>query len=418
MATVNYASSSLGATISSVSAESRELASHAANVLEDRDDTLWIAEAPPQYVTVRLPAAHPPLRFVGWYVWHDYLTNPKVVEVTSGRAPADGREPTEFKPVVVATALPGAGVQLWELGQNPIPADHTHVRFHIAATFGGTYAYVNRLYMFSEHPGQAFVEQAQAAAAAAATTPPRSGAAAVDVGSPTSPMHMSALLRELDTDIRQLHPLKLPQGPQRPARSGHTPVPVASLSPARNHSTAGGTTTMTTSSLPPVAPADASFAAGLHVQAQHQVEMDRRLSTLEGSVAALIDSIHAQSRDIAAMRASVEASRHDAAAAATPAAAPIPQPKHQYAPSPTLPFPEDALRQYVEDIVAPKLQRHAKRVEARLMQQVDRHLAALVAEVEATTERRVADHLRRLSSQADAGFRCVSHPHGHATRKQ
>jgi hypothetical protein len=385
---VNYLSAELGASVVEVSHEAETMGSVAANALVDREDHIWIADPPPQHVTVALPQ-HPPIRYIGWYVWHDYLTNPKVVEVTSGADVA------AMQPLITCTAYAGSGVQLWELPE-PLPASHRLVRFKVVSTFGGSYTYVNRWYAFSEHPGNRFAAKVQqntprreraherpSAIMAAARSP----GGMSDVG---SPYQMSALLRDLDHDIRALHPLR-----------ANVPPSLNDLS-QRSHSSR--------TAAPPVHsdPEDNGL--------QHSTTdiTLKRIAVLEQSVAGLVRAVEEQGRDLRALREGLlqgGGSNHTSFSRGD---------QSGFGPQAVVDassmFPEAALRTYVEDVMAPKLAKHSRRFEARVTQRMDEHLEELLRNVSAAVDEHVSRHMRRIAANMDESYRNVSRPSGASSR--
>lgn len=142
----NWALRESGASIAAVSHEATHAASGAENLLADKDSTLWIAGDPPQFVTLELASLHPPICYAGWSVSHDYSTNPKLVEVSSGIT----RD--TLSSVMLCKGLPGTGSQLWKLPQ-PIPSTHRFVCFSILKTFDEGPTYMNTVILLSSPPG-------------------------------------------------------------------------------------------------------------------------------------------------------------------------------------------------------------------------------------------------------------------------
>ena len=167
----NFASTAMGAEIvevsndpsfgpTSSSAAPSATSSDPRNLLLDRNDALWLAGDAPQHVTIRIKDGHPPIRFVGWHVWQDYVTNPKTVVVTSGEALPPKQQHNQRGGlldsfVMECAAVAGAGTQLWELPA-PIPTEHCYVQFKVTSTFAPGPTYMNRLVLFSTHPGGDF----------------------------------------------------------------------------------------------------------------------------------------------------------------------------------------------------------------------------------------------------------------------
>lgn len=147
---LNWALYETGARIAAVSHEATHAASGANNLLSSEESTLWIAGDPPQYVTFELAPQHPPLCFAGWTVWHDYSTNPKIVEIFSGETL------DTMTSVLYCKGLPGTGSQVWRLPQ-AIPSSHRFVSFSILNTFDGKGpAYMNAVILLDDPPGQRY----------------------------------------------------------------------------------------------------------------------------------------------------------------------------------------------------------------------------------------------------------------------
>ncbi|KAK7195295.1 hypothetical protein NESM_000455300 [Novymonas esmeraldas] len=164
MADVNWALAENGAQVTEVSHEAARVASSAGNLLQSREDALWVTGDAPQHVTLSLSPSHPPLHYAGWHVWHDYLTNPRMVEIASGATPS------AMTPLLVCQALPGAGTQVWRLPRS-IPAEHRHVRFTIVETFGPGPTYMNNIVLLEKDPGPNYNAHEQADGAHQGATP-------------------------------------------------------------------------------------------------------------------------------------------------------------------------------------------------------------------------------------------------------
>ena len=458
---VNYASADHGAVVVDVSTDTPQLASSGQNVLIDRDDLLWIASEAPQHLVVRVPVPHAPLRFAGWYVWHDYLTNPKTVDIWSGATPESMTLATSCQ------ALPGAGVQLWELPV-AIPASHGFIKFEIVATFGGNYTYVNRVFLFDRHPGRLFryvpnsfshdgrhqgespsretgaggqrqwpplpreealrlPHRRHGDAAEHGSSQPRSrhDVAASEQNPAGSPLGVSTLLKDLDEDIRLLHPLKHITPPRLPAPRGAGPHSSTTSSlPFPNASVAS-------EQQPPVVVV-ATPGRGEHPHLASRLDslelallkltraVDDQRGSLEFLKGAYLASAATNSANRAPPVASTSAetdpaivrSRHSSAArhadaAGLPPTNPEANHHHQDV---VVPFPDEALRHYVEDLLAPKLAKHSRRTEERIVQRMDEHLQRLLDGVNEAVERRVQDHLRHVAQSVDDSFRMIVRP--------
>ncbi|KAG5475907.1 hypothetical protein CUR178_03621 [Leishmania enriettii] len=163
MSDVNWALEENGAHVAEVSQEALHIASTASNLLRLREDQLWITGDAPQHVIVSLSPFHPRLQYAGWHVWHDYLTNPRMVEIASGASP------DTMSALLVCQALPGAGTQVWKL-PSAIPQDHLYVRFRIMDTFGAGPTYMNNIVLLEHDPGPNYnIYRRQAEAAKTAT---------------------------------------------------------------------------------------------------------------------------------------------------------------------------------------------------------------------------------------------------------
>lgn len=355
----NYATAQCGASLVEVSAEGSKVASNAMNLLYGRDDLMWLAGEAPQFVTLRL-GEHPPLRYVGWHVWHDYLTNPKTVVVHSGRTRDD------LALVVECSALPGAGTQLWELS-TAIPESHNFVRFTVAATFGPGPTYANYFCLHAEHPGAAFRDRPVETAAA---TRPTTAAADVSFGSPNP---VSSLLRELDEDIRMLHPIKAVSPTKTKLLTyPHQPLPLPPL-PAESARVAESIQLSSRDASPAMRRhgTDAATAEG----AGGGLIAAARIDALERSMMALQAAVELQARELSKLRQELASSR---AAGSSP-------------------ISEAMLRNFAEEVIAPKLQKHAKRTEAKVLQRVDQYLHDLMRNVSDVAEEQVAQRLHEIA---------------------
>ena len=401
MAEKNFATAAHGAEIAEVSYEAAHVASNASNLLLDREDLLWITGEAPQHVTVRLASGHPPLSFVGWHVWHDYRTNPKTVEIYSGVVQDC------MTPVVACNALPGAGTQLWELS-TPIPTAHSFVKFRITSTFGPGPTYMNSLALFATHPGAKFLSsqqgQARGATANDTSTSFRAGQHQSAVSSSLAPpppqsTDMSSLLKELDEDIRALHPIKTIS----PSRTAMTYVPPPLVGSNQHVESIFGDES------PPRRGVDGS---GVVVAHQQQISADTtyRLNSLEQAVTSLARSLEHQREDIATIKSLLVQQHHrqQANSSSTPNnGSTNAQGQHRQASNSNngsgsssqvhVQFPEEALRAFVEDVLAPKLSKYAKRTEARTLQRMDEHIHSVLKEIANVVDERVKQHLHAIA---------------------
>jgi hypothetical protein len=523
----NYASSSLGATIVDVTHPDSSATSNPKNLLLDQDGLVWLSGTAPQHVTIRLDDTHPPIQYVGWHVWQDYVTNPREVEVSSswgldGEASGVGASLSTI--VKLCVAQPGAGSQVWQL-DTPIPSGHRYVRFSILSTFGPGPTYMNRLFLYDRHPGdgyenppanqnngsvttptQAFNPGTSSAAYRSHTsatsvsnssitlvrggekTPSnvhpsdasigshmlqspvlhrsssapdmastfqnrhrqqhdgRSSAApyrghyddsshhhypptvhypnGTSVGSstgrgasyphPAGNYHHSArrgdstnrsastqmtdLLQGLDDDIKMLHPIRT-ISPSKGRRSHSNNASHLALGqyPSAVHSALDDLEEI---SRPPPqrspprrqSPTRTSEDVSLTLRTAMS-----RIDSLERAVGGLTTSMDAQGRDLRDIRELLMGLQRQPPPAPAPAPTPAPQQQQQGAPQQLIEFPEAALRGYIEDVLAPRLSKHAKRVEAKTLQRMDSHLQILLKEIGAVVDERVDRHLRPIS---------------------
>lgn len=356
----NFALQSNGATVVDVSHEAQHVASSANNLLTERQDQLWITGDAPQHVTIRIAPNHPPLRYVGWHVWHDYLSNPQSVEVSSGVVPDC------FVPLTICNAVAGSGTQLWELPE-PIPSSHTYVRFRILSSFARGPTYMNHLVLLASNP-ESYARDPSPAPAGPSSNEHRASTA---IEQP-----MSALLRELDEDIRALQPIRTVS----PSKSNMIYMPGPSLPSLVEQQI----TELVKQPLPPAAPEVSVSRSPL--QAVDNTAF--RLSALEQAVASLTRTLDHQRADIAAIKELVAERR----SSSKPKKAPTPEAVH-------VEFPEQMLRTFVEDVLAPKLQKYATRLETRTMEHVEGQLQGLLENLAETVDERVRGYVRHYQHE-------------------
>ena len=357
MTDANFALREHGAQIVDVSHEAAHVASAASNLLTEREDFLWITGEAPQHVVIRISENHPPIRYAGWHVWHDYLTNPKTVEVASGVA----RDC--LSPVLICTALPGAGTQLWEL-PTPIPPTHVFIRFMVLSTFAPGPTYMNHLALYAEHPGSRFSTRAVESSAPQSTS---------------RQIPISSLLRELDEDIRSLQPIKTIS----PSKNLLVYVPPdrriddedrLPLEP-RPRSPQG---------------ARSNETSRVHGKSGELAsDFGQRLANVEEVVAQLTCTIDRQREDIATIKRLLTIQQRDS----DRLHAELVESRYKKPQTLNVEFPEDALKSFVEDVLAPKLSKHAKRVESRTMDRVDEHLRGLIGRVHRIVDDVVSERL-------------------------
>lgn len=421
----NFALASTGATIVEVSHEALHVASAASNLLLEREDMLWITSDAPQSVTIRVAPNHPPLTFVGWHVWHDYLSNPKVVEVASGILPDC------LSALIVCNAIPGAGTQLWELGQ-PIPSAHQYVRFTIQSTFAPGPTYMNNVCLFAQNPGPKYgrIESASSAAASRhRNAGPMHSQVAPQGGSSTSrtvsqeagrderrsasngaavagSVPISNLLRDLDEDIKSLHPIRTVS----PTRNVIFSQPNASLpslvdTEIGEYVAAARRSPSAQQHRPAETGRDQSNRSSVHHQGQmipnHSDPLSVvdnttfRLAALEQAVTSLTRALENQRQDIAGIRELLANQRRQGPqtqGGVTPSSS------AQQKESVEVNFPEESLKAFIDDVLAPKLAKLAKRTETKTLERLEEHVTGMLDSVSDVVDRRVRGYLKHLSA--------------------
>ncbi|ESL07677.1 hypothetical protein TRSC58_04630 [Trypanosoma rangeli SC58] len=397
MAEKNWALGENGAKVVEVSHEAAHVASAASNLLVEHEDLLWITSDAPQHVTLKLAPSHPPLRYVGWHVWHDYLTNPKTVEVASGESTDD------MVAQLVCQAVSGAGTQVWKL-PNAIPPNHLFVRVTILETFGPGPTYMNNVVLFANDPGTRFRGDRTTEMVA----PKRTGDAAAP---------MSVLLKELDKDIRALHPIKTvspnknmllyvrqePIAAFPPENAGNDESPSPTLRDSAERHGGNGMDRapqygVTGGRLEGVI---AGHVAQAGVTAEVSHRFNERLCALEQAVASLTQSVNHQREDLTMIKrlllqqASERRRELEQRLTSEQQQLQLRQSDklHQVCRQQvSVDFPEDALRSFVEAVVAPKLRKHSKRTEAQAIAKLDEFLKDIVAEITLAVDDRVRFH--------------------------
>ncbi|CUG91914.1 Hypothetical protein, putative [Bodo saltans] len=435
----NYALASTGATIVDVSHEALHVASAASNLLLEREDMLWITSDAPQSVTIRITPNHPPITFVGWHVWHDYLSNPKVVEVASGILPDC------LNTAIVCNALPGAGTQLWEVTQ-PIPSAHQYIRFTIQSTFAPGPTYMNNVCLFAQNPGPKYSRMNEAAQhqaiasrvhnnaapyAAHATSnlatgsAPNSRATSQDVYNATQQhQHVGAsaaavsttsgagrssssgvvagsvpisnLLRDLDEDIKSLHPIRTVSPTRNVVFS--QPNNAASL-PTLVDTEIGEYVAAAHRRSPSAQQLREGNLSALHrsgqvVNSVHDSlsvvdNTTFRLAALETAVTSLSRALENQRQEIASIRELLVAQKRQPSQPQSS--------KHHHQDPVAVNFPEESLKLFIEEVLAPKLAKLAKRTETHTLERVEEHVAGMLDNVSDVVDRRVRGYLRHLS---------------------
>ncbi|GET89801.1 hypothetical protein, conserved [Leishmania tarentolae] len=235
MSDVNWALAENGAHIAEVSYEAAHVGSVSSNLLKHREDQLWITGDAPQHVTVFLSPSHAPLQYAGWHVWHDYTTNPHMVEIASGVSPQT------LSCLLVCQALPGAGTQVWKLPR-AIPQEHQYVRFKIMSTFGPGPTYMNNMILLENDPGPNYNVYGKAVDDSANTAADTRGEFADQHPSPaaTSPYmsRLPSILRQPGSGgcmDRSPLPRRVPPTSVVPGTS-----PMSTTNPRDDHSANGG----------------------------------------------------------------------------------------------------------------------------------------------------------------------------------
>ncbi|CCW60940.1 unnamed protein product [Phytomonas sp. EM1] len=475
----NWGSSENGAKIAEVSEGTSLVSSSASNLLNPSEDLLWIAGSVPQHVTLKLSPTHPPLRYAGWHVWHDYPTNPSKVEISSGESP-DG-----LTPLLVCRALPGAGTQLWLLPK-PIPPQHLYVKLRITESFSAGPTYMSTVVLLANDPGPNYRGGALPAARIgvpeppplddAATTSPRApdvpprilvrhgrteqlphrgttpnlasaeqsytvfNPGGTSSGEPmggtdqlasasapkSTGSRIGKLLKDLEEDIRNLHPIK-----------GVRPPPNMLLAAPRGASLLSPSTTETSNSLsiegegnradthpargegrrsprsqkkvheelPAAAPHHCCTGAVVWGGRQGAVgalppqlfasvaKLDDRINILEQTVASLTQTVQHQREDLTMMKRlllhqAIEQRkesewRHNAHREGEQRRAGTLLPMNSLDHKLThhqidVNFPEEALREYVESIMEERLQTQLKKSESKILRRLDIYLKDVV----------------------------------------
>lgn len=141
---MNWATTALGTKI--VDCSSQVEGGEAHNVLEESNEKLWLSKAgTPQSLSISLANVdNIVIRTVGWYCWHSYCTNPRVVSV---HVSTDG---SHFRHWDTFTAKSQTrGNQLFSCA--PIDTSlYPFIAFEVNNTFGGLQTYMNRLYLYSD----------------------------------------------------------------------------------------------------------------------------------------------------------------------------------------------------------------------------------------------------------------------------
>ena len=144
---INWATDELGASLVDYSSEVPGC--EAENILSNTISTIWLSdEGLPQWICLSLHQImnirNIVLRSIGWYCWHSYSTNPKVVIL---HVSADGSKFKQWDTFIVKKPI--KGTQLFCCA--PIScAIYPFLAFEITEVFGGDQTYMNRLYLYSD----------------------------------------------------------------------------------------------------------------------------------------------------------------------------------------------------------------------------------------------------------------------------
>ncbi|EGR27005.1 hypothetical protein IMG5_203170 [Ichthyophthirius multifiliis] len=113
------------------------------NLLNQHKNSIWLSEEGlPQSFILDLKNIQQRPRFfksIGFYCWHDYSTNPAVIEISVSL------EGTKFITWVIIRAELKAGIQLFSI--DPLGKRYNYIKFTVKETFGGTSAQCNGRYI-------------------------------------------------------------------------------------------------------------------------------------------------------------------------------------------------------------------------------------------------------------------------------
>jgi uncharacterized coiled-coil protein SlyX len=118
-------------------------------------------------------------------------------------------------------------------------------------------------------------------------------------------------------------------------------------------------------------------------------DFGQRLANVEEVVAQLTCTIDRQREDIATIKRLLTIQQRDS----DRLHAELVESRYKKPQTLNVEFPEDALKSFVEDVLAPKLSKHAKRVESRTMDRVDEHLRGLIGRVHRIVDDVVSERL-------------------------
>ncbi|EAR94425.2 hypothetical protein TTHERM_00046540 (macronuclear) [Tetrahymena thermophila SB210] len=143
---VNYCTEQNGARISQWSSYTNKC--HPQNLLNSVRSTIWMSEEGlPQSVVVDLSNLQQKPRYfkcVGFDCWHDYSTNPAVIEISVS---TDG---SNFVTWATLRAELKAGVQLFSIDN--LGKRYNFIKFNVKETHGASKVYMNRLYILEDNP--------------------------------------------------------------------------------------------------------------------------------------------------------------------------------------------------------------------------------------------------------------------------
>ncbi|KAL4471680.1 hypothetical protein ABPG74_008573 [Tetrahymena malaccensis] len=142
----NYCTESNGARISQWSSYSNKC--HPQNLLNSIRSNIWMSEEGlPQSVVVDLTNLQERPRYfkcVGFDCWHDYSTNPAVIEISVS---TDG---SNFVTWATLRAELKAGVQLFSIDN--LGKRYNFIKYNVKETHGASKVYMNRLYILEDNP--------------------------------------------------------------------------------------------------------------------------------------------------------------------------------------------------------------------------------------------------------------------------
>jgi hypothetical protein len=219
---------------------------------------------------------------------------------------------------------------------------------------------------------------------------------------------ISSLLRDLDEDIKSLHPIRTVS----PTRNVVFSQPAAASLPSlvdteigeyvaaahrRSPSAQQLRYSTTTSDAPRDTNASALHRSGQVVTSVHDSlsvvdNTTFRLAALEQAVTSLTRALENQRQDIVGIRELLASQKRQ------PSQPQQPSKHHHHHQDPVaVNFPEESLKLFIEEVLAPKLAKLAKRTETQTLERVEEHVAGMLDNVSDVVDRRVRGYLRHLS---------------------